>query len=494
MATPYIASSGSGAGVGGLSDGPTKTGEDSRSPDAGSFSRPRRGGGVSNMWLYVKTGKTTSDEFEIFPNRPLYIGREKVRQLILASYPNARFYSPRSPEQQALLTSRQAHCVFEYIESTDPRVEEKGFFIRVIPRSDGTAPTNPLWILKRSQDGQAKPHWVQIAFTSTPIRLHEHQRYCIGGQFHFEVGDIHLQVTAAADTHVEGGRTRERTAFNPARPARLLRWLDVKVTRPELAPNLYHGELLSKPALLHTRCRKGLESDGGGLVMLRHENVVQVIGMTKDTAVGDESLGTVLLSHPPTTPDGRTSFELLHMWTAPSDALMFCRAVIKMLLQLSKGFQYIHKMGWAHGSIDDGSVIVTPDIRGFVAHITNFSRARPAPEYSSGRPAPGVPAARPGSRSDDVYAFGVLIVQAFLTYRQRDERTTAENLTELQKVRAKLEKSVDPTPLLHGDVRGVMRELSFPLPMLVESCLHRDVSRRPTFDELRAELRRWTHY
>ena len=453
-------------------------------------SAPTTGSGVSTMYLYIKTGPRSSDEFEIFPDRPLYVGREKVRQLILSSYPNARFYSPRDTSIQALLTSRQAHCVFEYIRKDDSRVDESGFFIRIIPKKDGSAPTNDLRILKRSHDGHTKPHWVKITFTPTPIRLREHQRYCIGGQFHFEVGDIHQQLTD--DAYFSGQMSGPFGPHYPGRPARLVRWLDCRLFLPRLTPSLYRGHLMKIPSLFHTSCCETLPHYGGGLLLLDHENLVPVTAMTRDTAPKDASLGVCLISRPRLGPDGRSAFEMVHKWDAPSDAVIFCHDVIKILLQLSKGFQYLRKRCWVHGSISGEAVLITPTPRSFFAQITNFSQARPGrPPGQSGEPSDEFLPGGFGSYADDIYHFGVLMVNFFLSYRRAPEEREGAH----ERIRKDLERNkLDPMPLLHDDVAKVITELRFPLPMLVQWCMYSEKKDRPSFDILRAELRRWTHY
>jgi len=138
--------------------------------------------------------RTLFDEFEIVPGRPVYVGREKLRALITGAHPDARFWSPAEKELQALLSSRHAHCVIEYLEASDPRVTKAGFYIRIIPKKDGSAPTNPLWMQGRTEPATAttpaSTQWHKLAFSPEPMLLQAPQNYCLGGEVHFTACEI----------------------------------------------------------------------------------------------------------------------------------------------------------------------------------------------------------------------------------------------------------------------------------------------------------------
>ena len=155
----------------------------------------------STCELKFKDADGTWVTYTLRPGSPVYFGRERVRALIEANYPHATYVSPTDAKQQSVLASRQAHGVAQWLEAGEGRAPEAGFYLRIIAKRNGDAPTNPLWVLDRSGSKQT---WKKTTFRAGELfRLDARSRFCIGGSFHLKVGHVHK--LSAATLEALGG-------------------------------------------------------------------------------------------------------------------------------------------------------------------------------------------------------------------------------------------------------------------------------------------------
>lgn len=174
------ASAGAGAGgARGMSDEPTVT----MSPITPAPVDPMR---VSFKQLTYKGAASRYDVMYVRQGQPLYIGRKKALKALEATIKErkGKQYSPTASALSALLSSKGAHAMIEFLRvGARPGVHRDGFYLCIFPKKNGKPPTNPLW--KLNETGQ---DWKQQDFTTDPILLRRKDRYCIGGQFHFKIG------------------------------------------------------------------------------------------------------------------------------------------------------------------------------------------------------------------------------------------------------------------------------------------------------------------
>jgi hypothetical protein len=136
-------------------------------------------------------------KYTLQPESPVYFGREYSRELIKANYPHARYHSPSDNFLNILLSSWQAHAVIEFLPKSDHRVTKSGFYLRIFPKPDSSAPTNPLW----SRSGAPESTWTKNAFSTAPILLEGSEQFSIGKKFRFNT-NIPAQVTLLNDVAV----------------------------------------------------------------------------------------------------------------------------------------------------------------------------------------------------------------------------------------------------------------------------------------------------
>lgn len=405
------------------------------------------------MQLKIKSSPTTFDLRYVHPEKPLYFAREKMRSYIKSTFPAAEFYSPAKREHQALLSSRQAHCVLEHRGPTSSSPKE-GFYIRIIAKKNGDPPTNPLWELKKT-DGHDE-EWEEVPFTTDPILLKEQTRYCIGGQFHFKVGTI--QITSPP---------REDKGLPPASdPAPLILTTDGMEFRSISAPpmlktqymqssrlvslhriaksirhfkgSMFTGHVDSRPAYIQLGCRPSLASCARELLRLRHYALLPIAKVALDQ---DTQAGLALIWRKP------EDSKFFSDWLAADARLSvsaqlqpaeFVEQTFSFLLHIVEAMHFLSIMDWVHFDLRLGNILLVPGVAKDrpEASITGFGcagRLDPttakveAPEkgFLSKRMTPpelhaygldGSSSSVPPkvTRLTDVWGFGLLLCEVFL--------------------------------------------------------------------------------